>query len=82
MRLRYKSTGTETAGSRFNVHALAEVLTGDDTISIKDLDVFIPDKGWVDMSQAFKDKDIIPDNYNEFFGVPKTEEDKERGYFL
>lgn len=80
MRLRYKKTLTETSGSRFNVHALAEVLTGDDSVYISELDVFV-DGQWKDMCQAFKDRDIIPDNYNEYFGKPRNEEDRERGYF-
>lgn len=81
MRLRYKSTGTEAEGYRFNIHALAEIDVGDDSAFIKDLDIFI--KGaWKDLGQAFKDKYIIPDNYNVWFGIPKTKEDKERGFFL
>lgn len=81
MKVRYKHLGSEACASRFNVHALAEVLTGDDTVSIRELDVFV-NGAWKDMGQAFRDKDIIPDNYNEFFGVPQNKEDKERGFFL
>ena len=81
MRIRYKKTGTEADSSRFNVHAIAEVLTGDDSAYISDLDIWI-DGEWKDMGQAFKDRDIIPDNYNTFFGPPRTDEDRERGYFL
>lgn len=80
MRIRYKLTGTETESSRFNVHAMSEVLTGDDSAYISDLDVWI-NGGWKDMRQAFADRDIIPDNYNQWFGEPKTAEDRERGYF-
>ena len=83
MRLRYKKTGTETAGSNFNMHALGEVLTKDDSPSVSDLDVFIPSTGeWKDMDQAFKDHDIIIDNYNSCFFVPSTEEDRKRGYTI
>lgn len=81
MRLRYKSTGTECGGNRFNVLALAEVDVGDDSPSISDLDVFV-NGVWKDMQQAFADRDIIPDNYNCWFGEPKNEEDRKRGYFL
>lgn len=81
MKVRYKLTGTEADASRFNVHALAEVLTGDDSAFISDLDIWINGQ-WKDMREAFKDRDIIPDNYNTFFGEPKSEEDRERGYFL
>lgn len=81
MRVRYKKTGTEADASRFNIHAMAEVLTGDDSAYISDLDVLI-DGEWRDMRQAFADRDIIPDNYNQWFGQPKTDEDRQRGYFL
>lgn len=81
MRLRYKETGTEIEGYCFNIHALAEIDVGDDSAFIKELDIFVNGK-WKDMNQAFKDKDIIPDNYNTCFGEPKTEEDRERGFFL
>lgn len=81
MKVRYKLTGTEADASYFNVHAMAEVLTGDDSAYISDLDVLINGE-WKDMREAFKDRDIIPDNYNTFFSQPKTEEDRERGYFL
>jgi len=81
MKVRYKLTGTEADSSRFNVHAMAEVLTGDDSAFVSDLDVFVNGQ-WKDIRQAFADRDIIPDNYNEWFGVPRDEEDRKRGYFL
>ena len=80
MKLRYKKTGTETAGSQFNTHAVGEVLTGCDSALISELDVWI-DGAWKDMSQAFRDRDLIPDNYNVWFGQPRTPEDRDRGYF-
>jgi hypothetical protein len=83
LRLRYKKDGAETSGSNFNIHALAEVLTGDDSASIKDLDVFLEQKQeWKDMGQAFKDHDLITDNYNTCFFEPKAEEDRKRGFAL
>ena len=81
MKIRYKNTKVESAASQFNTHAIGEVLTSDDSVFIKDLDVCIDDK-WKDMLQAFRDKDIIPDNYNEWFREPKTPEEKERGYIV
>lgn len=82
-KIRYKNTGTEAHSDQFNIFAIAEVLTGDDSAFIKDLDVFIEAKGeWVDMRQAFQDRDLIPCNYNEYFFEPATPEDKERGYTL
>jgi len=46
---------------------------------ITDLDVEI-DGQWKDMHKAFEDKDIIPDNYNEFFAKPVNEKCRLRGY--
>ncbi len=70
---------------RFNVVALAEVIVGfdndmgADTCYIKDLDVLIGEE-WITMHQAFKNHDLITDNYNTYFFEPKTPEDRERGY--
>jgi hypothetical protein len=80
MKVRYKKTGTEAEASRLNVHAMAEVLTGDDSASVNELDVFVNGQ-WKDMRQAFKDRDIIPDNYHEWFGQPRNQADRDRGYF-
>lgn len=81
MKVRYKETKKEACSSEFNIHALGEVLTGDDGAYIRDLDVLV-NGTWKDMGQAFEDKDIITDNYNSRFFVPPTPEDKERGYTL
>lgn len=80
MKVRYKKSGSEAESSRFNVNALNEVLTGDDSPFIRELDVWI-DGAWKDMRQAFEDRDIIPDNYNTWFAEPKNKEDRKRGYF-
>ena len=71
---------------KFNIHGLGEVIVqhkdfGADSVFIKDLDVLI-DASWKDMAQAFRDKDLIIDNYNTYFFEPKTQEDKERGFTL
>lgn len=81
MKVRYKLTGTEADASQFNVHAMAEVLTGDDSAYVSDLDVWVNGE-WKDMGQAFKDRDIIPDNYNQWFATPYSDEERERGYIL
>lgn len=81
MKLRYKSNGIETYGSNFNPCGLAEVLTGDDSVPVSELDVWIGGE-WIDLRYAFKARLVIPDNHNLFFGKPKTDEDRERGYFL
>lgn len=37
---------------------------------------------WISMDEAFKNKDLITDNYNTKFFEPKDEEEKNRGYRL
>jgi len=56
----------------------------------KELDVFIEATskvtgkqiGWKDLRAAFKDKDLIVDNFNTHFFEPVSEEDRERGWAL
>lgn len=82
MKIRYKKSGALGAASGFNIHAIGEVLTGDDTVYISDLDVWVEALGgWKDMREAFRDRDIIPDNYHTSFAEPQTPADRERGYF-
>lgn len=83
--LRYKNQGNDAPtfnAHRFNTHALSEVDVGDDSAFISDLEVFIEAKQeWKCLKQAFKNRDVIPDNYNEWFDEPRTEADRKRGYF-
>lgn len=83
MKVRYKKDGTEGYSSSFNMHGIGEVLVsadwGGDSAFIRDLDIEI-NGTWKDMSTAFVDKDIIPDNFNQYFAPPYNEECKERGY--
>jgi hypothetical protein len=81
MKVRDKNSGYEFYSTDFNMAALNEVVGGGDSWYIKDLDVLI-DGNWKDMRQAFKDKDIITDNYNTHFFEPPTEEDRKRGFTL
>lgn len=88
MKVRLKDSKAEGSATRFNMHAMSEVIVGfvdgdQDTVMMKDLDVFIEAKGiWIDMGAAFDAKDIIPDNYNAWFGEPTEQADRDRGYFL
>lgn len=89
MKVRFKLTSsTIWHSTRFNIHGLGEIIImntnlGADSTYIKDLDVFIESKQeWKDMGQAFKDKDIIIDNYNTMFFEPSNDEDKQRGFTL
>ena len=67
MKVRYKKSGTLANARHFNVSALNEVLTGDDSAFINELDVQLSDGSWKDMTLAFKDHDIITDNHNTCF---------------
>ena len=83
MKVRYKKTGTEAESGSFNITTIGEVLTGDDSPFITELDVFLKETGeWKDMTQAFEDGDIIVNNMNTRFFEPPTTEDRERGYTL
>ena len=82
MKVRYKKYPDITRDTnQFNPCGLSEIVMHDDSAFIRDLDVMIKGE-WVDMGQAFKNKDIIPSNDNLWFAEPKTPEDRERGYFL
>lgn len=87
MKVRMKDNPDQPfSSSRFNVHGLGEVIGfgnhfGSDLFYIKDLDVLIGDK-WIDMSEAFRNHDLIVNNYNTRFFRPKNEEDRKRGFTL
>lgn len=81
MKIRYKKDLEEGYANQFNMASLSEVLTGDDSSFQKDLDVYLEaTKEWKDMREAFREHDIIVDNYNTRFFEPKTVEDRIRGY--
>lgn len=77
----------------FNIHGIGEVIGygetfGSDLFYTADLDVLLGEEKeswhlrWKDMRQAFKDHDLITDNYNTRFFEPVNEEDRKRGYTL
>jgi hypothetical protein len=83
MRVRYKKSGYITYSGSFNLNALNEVLTGDDSPFVSQLDVWLDKKQeWKDMGKAFTDHDLITDNWNTCFFEPENEEDKKLGYKL
>ena len=88
MKVRSKVRGIVWFSNRFNIHGMSEIIVGHpeyggDSVYIKDFDVFLENsQEWKDMSQAFRDHDLIVDNYNTLFFEPKTEEDRIRGYTL
>jgi len=82
MKVRYKNSGIESESQNFNTTALWEALTGDDSVSISELDVLLNSGEWKDMDQAFKDHDLITNNFNTCFFEPTNEEDKVRGFSM
>jgi len=88
MKVRGKASGIVWFSNRFNIHGMSEIIInhkeyGGDSVYIKDFDVFLEsNQEWKDMSQAFKDHDLIVDNYNTLFFEPSTKEDRIRGYTL
>jgi hypothetical protein len=89
MKIRHKQNPSVIwFSNRFNISALDEIIVqhielGADSDYIKDYDVFLESKQeWKDMRQAFKNHDIIIDNYNTTFFEPKSEKDRTRGFTL
>lgn len=89
MKLRKKDKPEITGYSDdFNEHSLNEIIVyfedGDASSEyIRDYEVFLEKTSeWKDMNTAFDNRDLIPNNYNTAFSEPKTEEDRERGYYL
>ena len=92
MRLRYKSPRTgnyiEGYGSRFNTHAMFEVVMyfddgegcgGCDSMPGSELEVCIGE-AWLPLGQALRERKLITDNYNTEFFEPENEAERERGY--
>ena len=88
MKVRFKDKpDTVWYSGKFNIHGLSEVIVqheelGADSVFIKDLDVLLVNGKWQDMHQAFRNHDLIIDNYNTCFFEPKTTKEKERGFAL
>jgi hypothetical protein len=86
MKIRLKSNPEITGFSNsFNTHGLSEIIVGFDegdmtSDSVDKYEVLIGNN-WKDMSAAFDNRDIIPDNYNQYFAIPKNEEERARGYY-
>lgn len=88
MKVRFTKNKEITGTSdKFNIISHTEVLMyfdkggGASSEFISDLEVKIKDK-WISLSEAFKQKMLITDNYNTKFFEPENEEEKKRGYRL
>lgn len=87
MKARNKKTGDLGHSSKFNMHAILEIIVcfdeGDcDSDYISNYDVYLESKQtWKPLDEAFRDKDIIEDNYCSEFREPRNEEEKQRGWY-
>lgn len=91
MRIRNKTTMSLAHSSSFNTNSIGEIIVlfedGDaDSDYIRNYDVLLENgpraKRWMDLSEAFRARDVIPNNYNTNFAEPCSEEDRSRGYSL
>lgn len=86
MKIRSKAKPDEVGqAGDFNVASLNEIFVyfedWMDTDFITNYDVFLETtQQWKDLAQAFKEHDVIVDNYNTCFFEPKNEHDKAQGY--
>lgn len=84
--LRHKASGRPCSASKFNTASLSEIMVcWDDEMDTdfqSNYDVKLPSGEWKDLRQAFKDHDVITDNYNTRFFHPANAEDRERGFTL
>ena len=87
MKVRLKSDHEVTGFSNtFNPASGIEILVmyddgGGDSDYIRYYEVLINDK-WIDMNDAFKNHDLITDNYYTKFFEPKDDKERKRGYRL
>ena len=89
MQLRHLTTRATCSSSSFNTHSLNEIVVyfdeGDaDSDYITNYEVLLttgPRAGqWVLLSDAFKQRDVIPNNHNTCFAEPRSDADRELGY--
>ena len=86
MKVTNKKTKVIGYSHEFNIHALSEIIVyfeeGDcDSEFISDYEVELKTGWWKDMQTAFKNKDIIPDNYNIHFREARNWLEKSNGYY-
>lgn len=85
MEVRNKKSGVCGESMQFNPHSIGEIIVyyEDGKCSsefIRDYEVYL-DVGWKDMHEAFRDCDVIPNNYNTRFRRPLNETEREKGYY-
>ena len=87
MKVRNRQNKTEGYSSTFNTHACSEIVVyfpdGDCSSEfIADYDVYLESTQiWMDMQEAFREKLIIPDNYNTAFREPVNKAERDKGWY-
>lgn len=90
MKVRHKDRpDKEGIANNFNLSTVSSqemfvYFPGDaDSDYVKDYEVFLEStQEWKDMNEAFRDHDLITDNYNHHFFEPDNDMDRERGYTI
>ena len=89
MKIRYKNNNSMIGTSnKFNTESINEIITifngrDFDTDYILKFDVYLENKKqWLDMKEAFKNHDLITDNYNTIFFEQKNDNERKKGYRL
>lgn len=88
MKVRYKTVDgryVEGYSDSFNTHGLGEIIVyfdddSCDSMFIRGFEVQLPSGEWKNMNEAFRDRDIIPNNLNTSFGYPRSDEEKKQGF--
>jgi hypothetical protein len=82
----------EGSSSAYNMHSINEIVVhyddgpdgepgGADSVFVRDIEVWIErTRRWTPLGQAFRDRDVLPNNENTRFSEARTDEDRERGY--
>jgi hypothetical protein len=83
MQLRFKDRPVSVfTADTFNILALDEVLTGDGSAYCHDLEAWIEARQeWKCLAKALHDHDVIPDDYHVCFREPRTDAERQQGYY-
>jgi len=86
MRVRSKKTGALGEASDFNIHGLGEIVVyfdvGDCSSEfIRDYVVQLTSGEWKDMRQAFRDRDLIPNDLNTSFRESRSDAERAQGWY-
>lgn len=89
MRIRLIKNGTANGdgwASEFNVSALNEVIVyyddgSADSDYFQNVEILLSNGVWIGLKEALGLHLVIPDNYHRYFREPRSELERERGWF-